>query len=242
MHGFCESPRVFSRLITELRPDFPIFTPTLPGHAGTSWHVHWNSLADAADWLRDQCMQAGWDRCVLIGHSLGGYIAAAFAQRHPDRLLGLGLLHSTARSDSLPRQKYRNKALRLITAQGTEAFRQAFLRTLFYQPDPAWTEQLRAITAETAPEAISALIPLMRDRLDHVAALAALPVPISYIVGKHDKLVSAAQTSEERMDLPQVEWHCLANAGHMGMYEAPQEVATAIRKLLQRAKAAYSRT
>jgi pimeloyl-ACP methyl ester carboxylesterase len=233
LHGFCESSRIFHRLKAELCPHSRVLLPNLPGHGGTPREPGLRSLSDAADWLRDWLDLMEVETCLLVGHSLGGYIAAAFADRYPDRLKGIGMLHSTALGDSPDRQENRDKALAFISEYGTEAYLRAFVASLFFDPQPAWTAELHEITAGTDPASIISFIKAMRDRPDRVAALRALQVPVMYIMGELDSLVPPARIRDELARVELALLYRIPDAGHMGMYETPDKVLAAINSLVE---------
>jgi pimeloyl-ACP methyl ester carboxylesterase len=238
LHGFCESSGIFSRLITDLSPAAYVLAPNLPGHGGTPWQGGLRSLSYAADWLRDFLDEQNIVQCILVGHSLGGYIAAAFAERYPERLRGLAMLHSTALPDTEERQTNRNKALDFIAKNGVQPFLKAFVESLFFDPRPdpinmGWKSKLFQITSQTDPEAIVAFIRLMRDRPDRVAALRALKVPVMYIIGENDTLVPPLRIQDELSRVELALLHRIPEAGHMGMYEAPKKVRAAIESLIE---------
>lgn len=235
LHGFCESSAIFSRLASALNPIAEVLTPNLPGHGGRAWQDGLRSLNHAADWLRDFLDEQKIVQCILVGHSLGGYIAAAFAERYPERLSGLAMLHSTALADTEERKINRNKALEFIARNGTAPFLKAFVESLFYDPaaDANWKTELHNITAQADPEAIVAFIRIMRDRPDRVAALKALKVPVMYIMGEHDSLVPPARSVDELSRVELALLHRIPEAGHMGMYEAPEKVLGAIESLVE---------
>lgn len=233
LHGFCESPQIFRGLVDALPLGQKVICPLLPGHGGSAWNSQVHNLDDLAVWLRETLAAAGVEDCVLIGHSLGGYIAAAFAARFPQHLRGLGLLHATALPDTPQRQASRNKALAFLEQYGTAPFLKAFVQSLFHAPQAAWTEELGAITAQTDPAAIHALVRIMRDRPDRTAALAALEVPVMYIIGDHDQLVDPGRSKLEMDKVALALLHRIPEASHMGMYETPGEVRAAVENLLR---------
>ena len=53
-----------------------------------------------ADVVKRVLEEAGVDQCVMVGHSMGGYVALAFADKYPYTLRGLGLINSHALADS----------------------------------------------------------------------------------------------------------------------------------------------
>lgn len=207
--------------------------PDLPGHGGTAWGDGFRSLDDAACWLRDLLDALEVDTCVLVGHSMGGYIAAAFAELFPERLAGICLLHSTSLGDPAERQESRTKSMAFVTQHGKEPFLRAFVSSLFHAPKEEWLETLAAITAQTDVEAIVCLLQIMRDRPDRSGVIRSLRVPVMYITGQHDGLVSPERSRMELQDLPMALLIRIPDASHMGMYEAPDRVTEAILSLVE---------
>jgi pimeloyl-ACP methyl ester carboxylesterase len=232
LHGFCETASIFDGLLPALAQASRVVCPLLPGHGGRAWDPTWRSLDDAACWLRDLLDALEIERCVLVGHSLGGYIAAAFADQFPERLAGLGMLHSTALADAPERRETRTKAIQFVETHGKEPFLKAFVQGLFHAPEPLWLATLDKITAPTDVNAILALTRIMRDRPDRSAAVQRLQVPVMYITGEHDALVSPERSRQELADLKIALLHRIPEASHMGMYEAPEKVLAAILSLV----------
>lgn len=236
LHGFCESHLIFEGLLPALAADGRVICPDMPGHGGLPWGKGWRTLDDAACWLRDLLDALGIARCVLVGHSLGGYVAAAFAELFPERLSGLGLLHATALPDAPERRAMRDKAIAFVLENGKEPFLRAYVHGLFHTPMPEWLAAVQAIAAPTDVEAILALTRIMRDRPDRSPAVKRLRVPVMYITGDHDTLVSPERSRTELQDLQIALLHRIPEASHMGMYEAPDKVVAAIKSLVAAAR------
>ncbi len=233
LHGFCESHAIFDGLLAQLSISCRVICPDMPGHGGLPWGKGWRSLDDGACWLRDLLDALEIERCVLVGHSLGGYLAAAFADEFPERLAGLGMLHSTALSDAPERRDMRSKTIQFVEEHGKEPFLRAFVPGLFHDPEPSWLETLYKITAPTDVEAIIALTRIMRDRPDRSTAIGRLQVPVMYITGGHDGLVSPERSRLELQDLGIALLNRIPEASHMGMYETPEKVVDAILSLME---------
>ena len=232
LHGFCESPAIFDGLIPTLAQHFRVVCPVMPGHAGLAWDDTLASISDLADWLKRFLDALEVETCYLVGHSLGGYIAAAMAERHPGRLTGVCMLHSTALEDAAIRQENRNKALAFIQRFGTKPFLKAFVDSLFYEAPEVessgqvrqWKAELTEITSRVDPEAIEALTMAMRDRPSRLREVQASGVPFTYVIGEHDSLVTAERSAMEFQGWEDVKVIHLPGVGHMGMYEAREEL------------------
>lgn len=95
LHGWLDNAASFVPLLAHL-PGCDVVAIDLPGH-GHSAHRPDGSDYVFADWLLDVLAvldELGWPRCRLLGHSLGGAIAALVAVATPERIERLGLIES----------------------------------------------------------------------------------------------------------------------------------------------------
>jgi pimeloyl-ACP methyl ester carboxylesterase len=159
----------------------------------------------------------------LIGHSMGGYISLAFAEKYPDYLAGLGLFHSTAYPDNEERKTTRKKAIDSIKSNGVYEFLKTMIPNLFspdsrenYAPIIAqFIEQTNNFSAE----ALVSYYEAMMQRPDRTSALTDLRIPMLIIAGKYD---NAAPLNDllKLCHLPEISYfHILSDSGHMGMIE-----------------------
>jgi pimeloyl-ACP methyl ester carboxylesterase len=100
LHGFLEDSSIFGNLMAGLSDDFRIVTIDLPGHgqSGILGYVH--TMEDMAEAVNTVLSGLQIADCMMVGHSMGGYVALAFAALYPQSLLALGLFHSSAAADS----------------------------------------------------------------------------------------------------------------------------------------------
>jgi pimeloyl-ACP methyl ester carboxylesterase len=161
--------------------------------------------------------------CSLIGHSMGGYISLAFAEKYPDYLAGLGLFHSTAYPDSEERKSTRKKAIESIKHDGAQDFLKTMMPNLF-SPDSRENaaDTIQRFIAETNNFSDAALVSYyeaMMQRPDRTSVLKNLKIPILIIAGKYD---NAAPLNDllKQCHLPEISYfHILSESGHMGMIE-----------------------
>ena len=116
LHGFGEDSSVWSGFVPFLQKDFYILTPD---YARLS---NFKSVEEYADFVHEKIVEKCIEKCVMIGHSMGGYIALAFAEKYPEMLNGLGLFHSTSFADSEEKKAARTKNIDFIDKHGAEAF------------------------------------------------------------------------------------------------------------------------
>ncbi|MGB0521879.1 MAG: alpha/beta fold hydrolase, partial [Flammeovirgaceae bacterium] len=195
------------------------------------------TLLDYAADLHETLEELGIRKHTLIGHSLGGYVALAYAQNHADCLAGLGLFHSTAFADPEPKKETRTKSIDFIKQYGAATFIQNMFGGLF---SPSKKEALKAEIAsfikrccKTEAESIMKTQLAMRDRDEGISVINTLEVPILFIVGKDDQSVSLAQSMEQASMPKDAVVHILEDVAHMGMIEAPQQTLKAVEGFLR---------
>lgn len=220
LHGFCESHAIFSSLLPDLAKDRRVIAPNLPGHGGTPWLKSLKSTAHAAQWVFSFLDALGIEAFELLGHSMGGYVAAAMGASQPKRIKHLTLLHTTTLGDTEGKVAERNKAIRFVEQHGKEPFLKAFIDKLFVEPREEWIGELRRITAETDQEAVIGFLRIMRDRPAQLHALKNSGIPAAYVTGALDEIVSPARNEEELLNWPEAESVWFPEAGHMSMYES----------------------
>jgi pimeloyl-ACP methyl ester carboxylesterase len=232
LHGLCEDSYIWHEFIQELPDTWQIVLIDLPGFGAsevvTGWTMEYAARAVAAvlDTLDIK-------KCVLIGHSLGGYVAAAFAELFAERLLGVGFFHSHPFADTDERKKGREKAMEFVEKNGSVLYIKQLIPSLFARLFVSSNQFLidslilRAVQfpAQGIIEAQRAMI----VRADRSAVLAALNCPVLFIIGKQDTVipyeVSLAQTH-----LPKVaSIHILPKVAHMGMFRAKNETVKMVR-------------
>lgn len=107
IHGIGARRATFDRLVEGLRDRFTCISYDLRGHGLTPWTGGRFGLDDLVDDLEALRDRLGIQKAHFAGHSLGGIIGPAYARRHPDRVLSLGLWSTAAFRDPDDSQKVR---------------------------------------------------------------------------------------------------------------------------------------
>ena len=160
---------------------------------------------------------------ILIGHSMGGYITLAFAEKYPGLLRAFGLFHSTAFADSEEKKETRRKGIRFLEEHGAEEFLKTTIPNLYAPASraqhPEWIENhLESVHNFSAANLVS-YYKAMIQRPDRTAVLKEATIPVLFVMGRHDTAVPL-QDGLKQCHLPQLSYiHILENAGHMGMIE-----------------------
>ena len=101
--------------------------PDLPG-SGQSEIIEDMTMEGLAESVFQLLQQLNVDKCMMIGHSMGGYVTLAFVEKHPELIEGYGLFHSTAFADTEEKKAGRKKTIETIKENGVVAFLKTFVR------------------------------------------------------------------------------------------------------------------
>lgn len=224
VHGFGEDHRVWEGLIAFLQPGYRLIIPHLPGTGRSPATDHLSMESMAAE-LKTIADKEDLKKFTLIGHSMGGYISLAFAEKFSERLNGLGLFHSTAAADGDTKIESRKKSIEFLREHGTAAFLQSTTQNLFAAENRALMAETIAAIANSntyiGKETMIAFQEAMINRKDQRSTLEINAFPILFILGKHDQAVPFAE-SLKLVHLPDLSYiHILQQSGHMGMLEEP---------------------
>jgi pimeloyl-ACP methyl ester carboxylesterase len=226
LHGFAEDHFIWNQLVPDLKNDFRLILPDLPG-SGLSERIEDMSMEGMAGCilriLDIECQ--GPRRPFLIGHSMGGYIALALVEKYPGKLAGLGLFHSTAFPDTEEKKSIRVKSMEFIRRNGSGPFICQSIPNLFSErfksQYPKLVEGLTERYANFLPASLLSYYESMLKRPDRRAVLKSFPGRVLFVIGEEDPAVPLAD-SLKQCHLPN--WshiHIFENTAHMGMLENP---------------------
>jgi pimeloyl-ACP methyl ester carboxylesterase len=177
----------------------------------------------------------GREACI-IGHSMGGYILLALAEKYPELISALGLFHSTAFADSEEKKAVRQKGIEFINKNGAFEFIKTTTPNLF---SPNSKEQIPNFIKEYiesldtfSPEALVKYYQSMMQRPDRTDVIRKTKAPVLMVMGKHDMAVPL-NDGLKQCHLPEkVYIHILRHSGHMGMLEEPATTNCILEKFL----------
>lgn len=239
LHGFPLERSMWDEVTDGLAEDSHVVPIDLPGFGRSPLPADGTSLDDVADGVVSVLDALSVDTAVVVGLSMGGYVALAVAERHPQRLAGLALVNTKASADDDTA-----KAKRLDLAEAVQG--PAGLRALRGMADtlvgaysrahrPDVLTAVEAMIARAEPAAVAWGARAMAERPDRHHVLEALDVPALVLTGEEDALMplSAAQQMAESLGVEPV---VLPQCGHLSAMESPEEVTEALRDLLRRTR------
>lgn len=236
LHGFCEDHTVWDQWPVEA-PGMSVLQIDLPGF-GQSDPPASPGMDQYAHAVKAVLDALNISRCVLVGHSMGGYSALAFAGLYPERLCGMGLFHSHPFADTDEQQENRRRGLEMIDGGKKDLYvAQLFPKLFSVEYAEKMPETLNALIQNgqlQSPEGIKLALAGMQQRPDSSEVLKRLPVPVLIIAGRHDALIPYAGLMEVATLPTQCDLHLLTGAAHMGMFEAREMTAQMTRRFWQR--------
>lgn len=223
LHGFGEDGAVWENQYQAF-PGFRIIIPDLPGSGGSEITDDM-SMEGLADTIKDFLMQMGITKCCMIGHSMGGYVLLAFAEKYQEMLNGFGLFHSTAFPDTEEKKEIRKKGIAFIEKNGAYEFLKTSIPGLFSpetkEKKPSLVEEQIKLSHNFLDTALVSYYRSMIQRPDRTEVLKTTRLPVLFILGKYDNAVPLTD-GLKLCYLPDLSYiHILDHSSHMGMKEEP---------------------
>jgi pimeloyl-ACP methyl ester carboxylesterase len=233
VHAFPLDRRMWSETARALAASRRVIALDLRGFGESSLGTEAITIETYADDVARLLDALGVPMAALCGLSLGGYVALAFAARHPARLARLVLADTRAGADSPDGKRGRDDGIARVRALGAAAFVEPMpARLLSPRAGEALRDRVRALGAAQAPDAIAAALVAMRDRPDRTGELAAIDCPTLIMVGHDDALTPPAEAHAMAAHIRGARVVELDAAGHLSNLEAPDAFAAALASFL----------
>lgn len=233
IHGFPMDSRVWDDFRKPLAKHFRVITIDLPGFGTSPLLKEGFSIPDVADSVLDWLLSKEIKSSIVIGHSLGGYVALAMAGKKPELFSGVGLFHSTAFPDSEEKKASRLKVVEFIDRNGVLAFTSNFIPPLFANQEHPAIEKVRSIATSSTQESVKGYTLAMRKRQSSLQILENLEMPLLFLAGRKDGGIPVESILEQAALCQRPDVQVLENVAHMGMFENPEEAAAIIRQFTE---------
>ena len=236
LHGYCETSYIWKEFKNHLARRNRVITFDLPGFGRSQRLNYAFSLKDIAAEIKQVLDEKRISSFVLIGHSLGGYVALAFAKQFPFALKGLGLFHSSIFPDPPDKKENRTKLIEFIKSNGVKPFIKTFVPSLFFEKNrrnfEELIEELSNSAEKTSPEMVMEYARAMRDRESSVDFIKRFRKPVMFIIGENDQSVPLKKNLEQVVIPANSHVLRLKDVGHMGMYENTAETLKFVQKFV----------
>jgi hypothetical protein len=228
LHGFGEDHRVWSDFL-------PKFSWSLECVV-----VDYSAWTDCVE-IKDYAFKIMSDlprnnKFILVGHSMGGYIALSMAEQFENQIEKVVMLHSSPFADTEEKKLGRQRTIEFLKKYPVKDFLGPFVPNLFA---PTYAEShaelmniLVARYQYLAKDGLIASTQAMKHRADYKLFLAQTKIPFLFIQGSDDALIPTHLIKEVLQDKAQHKLVILKDVGHQGQYEAPNACFEAINAFI----------
>ncbi|MGE0568346.1 MAG: alpha/beta fold hydrolase [Bacteroidia bacterium] len=237
LHGYLGSKEIWNKTIENLSRSYRVIAIDLPGHGETPCFGYVHSMELMAEMVKKVLDQLRLKKYIMAGHSMGGYVALAFAEKYPDVLKGLCLFHSTSYPDSVEKKLDRERAIKLIKSN-KKVYTKATIINLFAAKNLKYLKEeiqfATNIALSTSKQGAIAALEGMKDRPNRDIILGMLDYPVLMIIGEHDNVLPYKTLLEQSETLRNKHVLFLEHDGHMGFLESPILFNKTLRQFIRR--------
>lgn len=229
LHGFPFDRYLWYELAEQLSGEFTLIIPDLPSSGKSTYTGETLTMEDMADFVKLILEHENCGPAIVAGHSMGGYVALAFASLYPELLRGLCLVHSLATADSEEKKQQRRRSIELFRKGGGALFVRQMVSGLFAEHNSKPLETaINSITeraVQTDPFSLERFYNAMIMRADRQNNLIASNIPVFWAIGEND-VIAPPQKIMQQTSLANLNFvYVYSKCGHMGMVEATDALA-----------------
>lgn len=230
LHGFLENLSMWNEIVPELAIKNRVITIDLLGHGQTGNLGYIHTMEQQATMVKFVIQNLKLRRVTLIGHSMGGYVALAFADLFPKNTKGFCLLNSTAHPDSVEKKIGRERAIKAVK-QNYKTFIRISIPMLFAEKNRTLLKkEIHLIIEEalkTSKQGIIAALEGMKIRRDFTTLLHKNEFKKMLILGKDDTVLDFKIHSKQ-IENSNTEYYLLLH-GHMSHIETTSNVVSKLK-------------
>ena len=238
VHGFPFSHAMWKRQLNEVSQLYRAIAYDVRGH-GESYvgdgqytiEAHVEDLISLMDYLKIE-------KSVIVGLSMGGYIALRALERSPGRFLAAVLCDTRSEADTNENKLKRAEGIKGVKRDGSALFADAFVKGVFtsdtFRQNPEVVEEIRTIIARTTPLGIAGTLLALASRTDTTASLSSIRIPTLILVGEQDATTPPSASQSMHARIPGSEIHLIPRAAHMSNLENPEVFSKQLLTFLKR--------
>ncbi|MEM6684745.1 MAG: alpha/beta hydrolase [Bacteroidota bacterium] len=233
LHGFLETSAMWEPYVNILSKTHKVITIDLLGHGKTPCLGYIHTMEVMAETVFAVVKELRLRKLHLFGHSMGGYVALAFAEMYPDYLKGICLINSTTRADSVARKINRDRAIKAVKHNHKQFIRISITNLFRPKNRKIFADEVKKVKKEaltTSLQGIVAALEGMKIREDREVLLHFSPYKKMMIIGKHDPVLDFEdlidQTKNSEVDVD------IFPDGHMSHIENKEDLIFSLQKFV----------
>ncbi len=238
LHSYWGSQLLFDQLALSFSAKRKVIRIDLPGHGNSANPPQDYSFESFAPVLNELLIRLNiHGKVSIIGHSMGGYVALAFAAKYPESLDSLVLMHSPVREADIQSIKQREREALLLSKGKRDLLLQVTIPSNF-APDNLVSmgfalDILNQTSSKVTLEGALLSIQAMNHRCNYLMDLKQTSFPILIIIGKYDKVYNAQDQLNDASQIPRAEVLLLNHSGHLGFLEEEELVFIRLNEFLE---------
>ena len=231
IHGFPLCGAAWSRQVAAFKNQFRVLVPDLRGFGASPATEGPVAMSRYAEDLQALIQHLALEPVLLAGHSMGGYVALAFAKAYPQALRGLVLVGSKAAADTPEAAAARLALAERVRVEGASVAVAAMAPKMLAagNGDAAMAAAVRAFMAPSQPQGVISALLGMADRPAATPWLDQIRVPTLVIAGVDDALIPPAEAESLAAAIPGAQLALIPEAGHLVAFEQPEAFNEALR-------------
>ena len=235
LHGYLESLLVWENFSKKLKTTNRVISIDLPGHGNSESQSNIHTMKYMADSVNKVLEHLNVKECLMIGHSMGGYVTMEFLNNYPEKLKAICLFHSTPYADSEEKKQVRSRLIEAIEAGKHVSLAKEHVEKTFAPENlEKFVEQigfLKIIAINTKPNGNIAALKGMKERKDFSTLLEQIKIPSLWIFGKRDNFIDIDILKKIKLNNTKVS--ILNNSGHQGYIEEEEKSYEIIKEFLK---------
>ena len=200
LHGFLENISMWHFCMTEFSQNNRVIAIDLLGHGKSDCLGYVHTMEDQADMVFAVLQELKINKVTIIGHSMGGYIALAFAELYPKLITGLVMMNSTSYEDNLEKKANRNRAIKMVKKDYTSFVRLSIANLFAEKNRDILVQEIESVKTEALKTPLQGIIAAqegMKIRKDRELILHLAKFPILFILSKKDPVLNYEESIKQ---------------------------------------------
>jgi len=231
VHGFPFDRRVWSKQVDAFQGSCRVIAPDLRGFGESEAVAGPTPMSSFAEDLHTLLQQLDTGPIILAGHSMGGYVALAYAKAHPESLQGLVLVGTKAGPDAPQAALARRALAEQVRSEGSSVVAEAMAARMLSDrnEDATMAATVRDFMEAASPEGLIGALLGMAERPDAGPWLGKIRVRTLVITGTDDRLIPPVEAEALLMAIPGAQLRLIPKAGHLVAFEQAEAFNDALR-------------
>jgi len=228
LHAFPLNKNMYEGQFDALKKEnIPFIGVDYPGFGNTPVFKTFKNLSQYTDYIVSKIYEAGIDKVIAVGDSMGGYIMFDMFKRHKEILKGLVFVSTRAEADTEEAKQARFTTIEKVKKEGKNFLIEAMLEAQTSpstKQDKEKMEKLKCLMLQATEEGIINALTAMAHREDNTSILKEIDIPTIVIAGKDDEKVTPPEVVKKIADgIPNAKFYEIPDSAHLPPFENPQE-------------------